>query len=83
MDPQSGGSSAMVTSRHLENVDVLVVRRCADVTCQRLRPLTVDADRIRVDRYDEADATPGQKLHDLPVVHSNWLTIFKKAFGSP
>jgi hypothetical protein len=31
--------------------------------------------RIRVDRYDEPDAVPGQKLADLPVVHSNWLTI--------
>jgi hypothetical protein len=33
--------------------------------------------RIRVDRYDEPDATPGQKLGDLPIVHSNWLTIFE------
>ena len=23
------------------------------------------------------DATPGQKLGDLPIVHSNWLTIFE------
>jgi len=42
-----------------------------------------DAYRIRVDRYDEADATPGQKLHDLPVVHSNWLTLFKKLSAAP
>jgi hypothetical protein len=33
--------------------------------------------RIRIDRYDEPDATPGQKLSDLPIVHSNWLTIFE------
>ena len=33
--------------------------------------------RIRIDRYDEPDATPGQKLGDLPIVHSNWLTIFE------
>ena len=39
--------------------------------------------RIRVDRYDEADVTQGQKLRDLPVVHSNWLRIFRKAFCSP
>jgi hypothetical protein len=33
--------------------------------------------RIRVGRYDEPDAMPGQKLSDLPIVHSNWLTIFE------
>jgi hypothetical protein len=33
--------------------------------------------RVRTDRYDEPDATPGQKLGELPLVHSNWLTIFK------
>jgi len=33
--------------------------------------------RIRVDRYDEPDATRGQKIGDLPVVHSNWVTIFE------
>jgi hypothetical protein len=33
--------------------------------------------RVRVDRYDEPDATPGQKLGDLPIVHSNWLMIFE------
>jgi hypothetical protein len=33
--------------------------------------------RIRIDRYDEPDAMPGQKLSDLPMVHSNWLTIFE------
>jgi len=33
--------------------------------------------RIRVDRYDEPDATQGQKLGDLPMVHSNWLTILE------
>jgi hypothetical protein len=33
--------------------------------------------RIRIDRYDESDTTPGQKLDDLPIVHSNWLTIFE------
>lgn len=31
--------------------------------------------RIRIDRYDEPDAMPGQKLGDLPLVQSNWLTI--------
>jgi hypothetical protein len=33
--------------------------------------------RIRIDRYDEPDATPGQKLSDLPIVRSNWLTILE------
>lgn len=33
--------------------------------------------RVRVDRYDEPDATPGQKLGDLPIVRSNWLTILE------
>jgi hypothetical protein len=33
--------------------------------------------RIRIDRYDEPDATPGEKLGGLPIVHSNWLTIFE------
>jgi hypothetical protein len=32
--------------------------------------------RIRVNRYDEPDASPGQRLSDLPIVRSNWLTIF-------
>jgi len=31
--------------------------------------------RIRANRYDEPDASPGQKLGDLPIVYSNWLTI--------
>lgn len=31
--------------------------------------------RVRIDRYDETDAMPGQRLGELPVVHSNWLTI--------
>jgi hypothetical protein len=35
--------------------------------------------RIRVDRYDEPDAMPGQKLAELPIVHSNWLTIFENS----
>jgi len=39
--------------------------------------------RIRVDRYDEPDATPGQKLGDLPIVHSNWLTIFENPPEGP
>jgi hypothetical protein len=39
--------------------------------------------RIRVDRYDEPDATPGQKLGDLPIVHSNWLTIFENPLEGP
>jgi hypothetical protein len=33
--------------------------------------------RVRIDRYDEPDATPGQKLGELPLVHSNWLMIFE------
>lgn len=33
--------------------------------------------RVRIDRYDEPDAMPGQKLGELPLVHSNWLTIFE------
>ncbi len=33
--------------------------------------------RIRIDRYDEPDAVQGQKLRELPLVHSNWLTIFE------
>ncbi|MFZ1086167.1 MAG: hypothetical protein WAN35_14480 [Terracidiphilus sp.] len=35
--------------------------------------------RARVDRYDEPDATPGQKLRELPIVHSNWMTIFENS----
>lgn len=35
--------------------------------------------RIRIDRYDEPDATPGEKFADLPVVHSNWLTFIEPA----
>src|SRR5271170_324248 len=35
------------------------------------------ANRIRIDRYDESDITPGQKLGDLPIVHSNRLTILE------
>jgi hypothetical protein len=31
--------------------------------------------RARIDRYDESGALPGQKLGELPLVHSNWLTI--------
>lgn len=31
--------------------------------------------RVRIDRYDETDFMPGQKLRGLPLVHSNWLTI--------
>jgi hypothetical protein len=34
--------------------------------------------RISIDRYDEPDATLGQKVGDLPIVHSNWLAIFEK-----
>jgi hypothetical protein len=33
--------------------------------------------RVRIDRYDETDVMPGQKLGELPLVHSNWLTIFE------
>jgi hypothetical protein len=33
--------------------------------------------RARIDRYDESDAMPGQKVGELPLVHSNWLTIFE------
>jgi hypothetical protein len=33
--------------------------------------------KVRIDRYDEPDALPGQKLGDLPIVHSNWLMIFE------
>ena len=33
--------------------------------------------RVRIDRYDEPDAMMGQKLGELPLVHSNWLTIFE------
>jgi hypothetical protein len=39
--------------------------------------------RIRVDRYDESDVTPGKKLGDLPIVHSNWLTIFENPLAGP
>ena len=39
--------------------------------------------RIRIDRYDESDITPGQKLGDLSIVHSNWLTIFENPLGGP
>jgi hypothetical protein len=39
--------------------------------------------RIRIDRYDESDSTPGQKLGDLPIVHSNWLTIFENPLAAP
>jgi hypothetical protein len=39
--------------------------------------------RIRIDRYDEPDATPGQKLSDLPIVHSNWLTIVENSPAVP
>jgi hypothetical protein len=38
--------------------------------------------RIRIDRYDEPDATQGQKLSDLPIIHSNWLTIFENPPGA-
>ena len=31
--------------------------------------------RVRIDRYDEPNALPGQKLGELPLVHSNWLAI--------
>jgi hypothetical protein len=33
--------------------------------------------RVRIGRYDEPDAMPGQKLGQLPLVHSNWLMIFE------
>lgn len=33
--------------------------------------------RVRIDRYDEPDAMPGQRLGELPLVHSNWLTILE------
>jgi hypothetical protein len=39
--------------------------------------------RIRIDRYDEPDATPGQKVGDLPIVRSNWLTIFESPAVTP
>jgi hypothetical protein len=39
--------------------------------------------RIRIDRYDESDTTPGQKLGDLPIVQSNWLTIFENPLPAP
>jgi hypothetical protein len=39
--------------------------------------------RVRIDRYDEPDAMPGQKLGDLPLVHSNWLMIFEPGTKLP
>lgn len=49
---------------------------CGGLTAGAIYDLSqASAYRIRVDRYDEPDATPGQKLSDLPIVHSNWLTI--------
>ncbi|MGB9145223.1 MAG: hypothetical protein WCC14_05345 [Acidobacteriaceae bacterium] len=39
--------------------------------------------RVRIDRYDELDATQGQKLGELPIVHSNWLTIFENSPTAP
>ncbi|MDR3751518.1 MAG: hypothetical protein P4K94_08540 [Terracidiphilus sp.] len=39
--------------------------------------------RVRIDRYDEPNATPGQKLGELPIVHSNWLTIFENSPNAP
>lgn len=51
---------------------------CGGLTISAIRNLSkASAYRIRIDRYDEPDATPGQKLGDLPIVHSNWLTIFE------
>jgi len=31
--------------------------------------------RVRVDRYDEPDASPGEKLHELQVIQSNWISL--------
>lgn len=31
--------------------------------------------KIRVGRFDEPDALPGQKLKELPIVQSNWLIV--------
>lgn len=31
--------------------------------------------KVRVDRYDEPDALPGQKMKELPIVQSNWMTL--------
>ena len=39
--------------------------------------------KIRIDRYDESDSTPGQKLGDLPIIHSNWLTIYENPMVAP
>jgi hypothetical protein len=39
--------------------------------------------RVRIDRFDEPNATQGQKLGDLPIVHSNWLTIFENSPTAP
>jgi hypothetical protein len=35
------------------------------------------------DNHDEPDAMPGQKLGDLPLVHSNWLMIFEPGTKLP
>ena len=36
-----------------------------------------DAYRVRIDRHDEINAIPGQTVGELPLVHSNWLTILE------
>jgi hypothetical protein len=56
---------------------------CGGLTVGAIYDLSkTGAYRIRVDRYDEPDASPRQKLGDLPIVRSNWLTIFDNAAGS-
>jgi len=51
---------------------------CGGLTVGAIYSLSkAGAYRVRIDRYDEPDATQGQKLGDLPIVHSNWLTIFE------
>jgi hypothetical protein len=56
---------------------------CGGLTVGAMYDLSkTGAYRIRVDRYDEPNASPMQKLADLPIVHSNWLTIVGNAAGS-
>jgi hypothetical protein len=53
---------------------------CGGLTAGAIYDLSkAGAYRVRVDRYDEPDAEAGQKLADLPMVHSNWLTIFENS----
>jgi hypothetical protein len=52
---------------------------CGGLTVGAIYDLSkTGAYRIRVDRYDEHDASPRQKIGDLPIVHSNWLTISER-----